>query len=76
MRNPIKRKRDMKNDVYSQVTDRIIADLEKGELTWLKPWSAGSVAGRITRPLLESTASDWIDAISKLQPDVAGRSTS
>lgn len=25
---------------------------------------------------LESTASDWIDAISKLQPDVAGRSTS
>lgn len=41
----------MKKDVYSQVTDRIIADLEKGELTWLKSWSAGSVAGRITRPL-------------------------
>lgn len=41
----------MKNDVYSQVTDRIIADLEKGELTWLKPWSAGNMAGRIARPL-------------------------
>lgn len=41
----------MKNDVYSQVTDRIIADLEKGELTWLTPWSAGNTAGRITRPL-------------------------
>ncbi|SSC70166.1 unnamed protein product [Ciceribacter sp. T2.26MG-112.2] len=40
----------MKNDVYSQVTDRIIADLEKGELTWLKPWSAGNMAWRITRP--------------------------
>lgn len=48
---PDQRKRDMKNDVYSQVTDRIIADLEKGELTWLKPWSAGNTAGRITRPL-------------------------
>lgn len=41
----------MKNDVYSQVTDKIIADLEKGELTWLKPWSAGNMEGRITKPL-------------------------
>jgi antirestriction protein ArdC len=48
---PDQRKRDMKNDVYAQVTDRIIADLEKGDLTWLKPWIAGNTAGRITRPL-------------------------
>ncbi|WP_137131320.1 ArdC-like ssDNA-binding domain-containing protein [Rhizobium sp. FY34] len=41
----------MKNDVYSQVTDKIVADLEKGELTWLKPWSAGHMEGRITKPL-------------------------
>jgi antirestriction protein ArdC len=41
----------MKSDVYQTVTDRIIADLEKGELTWLKPWSAGNASGRITRPL-------------------------
>ncbi len=41
----------MKNDVYAQVTDKIIADLEKGELTWLKPWSAGNMEGRITKPL-------------------------
>ena len=41
----------MRSDVYQTVTDRIIADLEKGELTWLKPWSAGNSAGRITRPL-------------------------
>jgi antirestriction protein ArdC len=25
----------MRSDVYAEVTDRIIADLEKGELTWL-----------------------------------------
>lgn len=41
----------MKSDVYQTVTDKIIADLEQGELTWLKPWSAGYAAGRITRPL-------------------------
>jgi len=41
----------MKQDVYQKVTDKIIADLEKGELTWLKPWSAGNLDGRITKPL-------------------------
>lgn len=41
----------MKQDIYSQVTDKIIADLEQGELTWLKPWSAGNMDGQIIRPL-------------------------
>jgi hypothetical protein len=29
---PDQRKRDMKNDVYEKATDKIIADLEKGDL--------------------------------------------
>ena len=41
----------MKQDIYQKVTDKIIADLERGELTWLKPWSAGNVEGRIRKPL-------------------------
>ncbi|WP_338720747.1 zincin-like metallopeptidase domain-containing protein [Devosia sp. XK-2] len=41
----------MKNDIYTQVTDKIIADLEQGELTWLKPWSTENLNGRIVRPL-------------------------
>lgn len=41
----------MKQDIYKQVTDKIIADLEQGELTWLKPWSGGNAEGRIIRPL-------------------------
>ena len=41
----------MKQDIYQKVTDKIIADLEKGELTWLKPWSAGNTDGRIIRSL-------------------------
>lgn len=38
-------------DVYNRVTDRIIADLEQGVRSWLKPWNAANTEGRITRPL-------------------------
>ena len=38
-------------DVYTRVTNKIIADLEKGELTWRQPWKAGHAAGPITKPL-------------------------
>ncbi|MCF3932868.1 ssDNA-binding domain-containing protein [Acuticoccus sp. M5D2P5] len=41
----------MKADIYQKVTDKIIADMERGELTWLKPWSAGNTEGRIVKPL-------------------------
>ncbi len=40
-----------KQDVYSRVTEKIVADLEKGNLTWLQPWQAGHVAGQVSRPL-------------------------
>jgi antirestriction protein ArdC len=38
-------------DVYSRITNKIIADLEQGVRPWLKPWSAGHTEGRIVRPL-------------------------
>lgn len=41
----------MKKDIYTQVTDKIIADLEQGELTWLKPRGTENLNGRIVRPL-------------------------
>jgi antirestriction protein ArdC len=41
----------MKSDLYQRITDRIVADLEQGVRTWLQPWNAGHMAGRITRPL-------------------------
>ncbi|WP_260739588.1 ArdC family protein [Tunturiibacter lichenicola] len=40
-----------RQDVYTRVTNKIIADLEQGVRTWMKPWNAGHTAGRITRPL-------------------------
>lgn len=38
-------------DIYSRVTDKIVADLEKGLAPWRKPWSGGNTDGRIMRPL-------------------------
>ncbi|MBY0406337.1 MAG: ArdC family protein, partial [Rickettsiales bacterium] len=42
---------DNSKDIYSKVTNKIIADLERGNLTWLQPWQAGHAAGQISRPL-------------------------
>ena len=37
--------------IYARITERIVADLEKGVRPWVQPWSAGNTTGRITRPL-------------------------
>lgn len=42
---------EKKTDIYTRVTNKIIADLEKGVRTWLMPWSAEHLSERITRPL-------------------------
>lgn len=41
----------MKQDVYSRITNKIVAELEKGARPWLCPWNAEHAAGRINRPL-------------------------
>jgi len=41
----------MKTDIYTRITDQIIAELEKGVMPWHCPWQAGHVAGPISRPL-------------------------
>jgi antirestriction protein ArdC len=40
-----------RTDLYTRVTGRIIADLERGVRPWIRPWNAEHAAGRITRPL-------------------------
>jgi antirestriction protein ArdC len=44
-------KSETPKDVYTRVTDKIIADLERGVRTWMKPWNAEHALGRITKPL-------------------------
>lgn len=41
----------MNTDVYTRITDKIVAELEKGERPWMQPWNAEHAAGKITRPL-------------------------
>ena len=40
-----------RQDVYSRITEQIVAQLEKGVRPWVKPWNAEHAAGPITRPL-------------------------
>ncbi len=40
-----------RQDIYTRVTDKIVADLEQGVRPWMKPWNAEHAAGKITRPL-------------------------
>lgn len=40
-----------REDVYTRVTNTIIAQLEQGVRPWAKPWSVQNTDGRITRPL-------------------------
>lgn len=41
----------MENKVYQMVTDRIIAEMEKGIIPWQKPWfgKEGSAINYVTR---------------------------
>ena len=41
----------VREDIYSKVTQKIIASLEQGVRPWMKPWSVEHTAGRITKPL-------------------------
>ena len=38
-------------DIYTRITNRIVADLEEGVRPWHRPWNAEHAAGKITRPL-------------------------
>ena len=40
-----------RQDVYSRITDQIIAELEQGVRPWMKPWDAAHAAGPVSKPL-------------------------
>lgn len=37
--------------LYERITDRILADLERGVRPWIQPWRSGNMAGSVTRPM-------------------------
>ncbi|WP_227687148.1 ArdC family protein [Spirosoma arboris] len=40
-----------KEDIYTRITNKILGDLENGDLTWRKPWNSDNFAGQVMRPL-------------------------
>lgn len=40
-----------RTDIYGTITNKIVAELERGTLPWRKPWSVDTLAGNIARPL-------------------------
>jgi antirestriction protein ArdC len=40
-----------RSDIYSRVTDQIVAELEAGVRPWVQPWNAAHTAGEVSRPL-------------------------
>ncbi|ACM39304.1 antirestriction protein (plasmid) [Allorhizobium ampelinum S4] len=38
-------------DLYTRITDKIVAELQQGVRPWMRPWSAANTTGRISRPL-------------------------
>ena len=44
-------KDQQRGDIYARITDKIVADLERGVRPWMQPWKAGNAVGRVTRPL-------------------------
>lgn len=45
-----------RQEIYTRITAKIVASLEKGVRPWIKPWSGENAAGRITRPLRHNGA--------------------
>jgi hypothetical protein len=68
-------------DLYCQVTDQIIADLERGTPVWLRPWKSGNPqtlsprGDTVKLALVHLDASDQIervvDAIRATRSDTA-----
>ena len=40
-----------RQDIYSRITNQIIAALERGVKPWTQPWNAAHAAGHVSRPL-------------------------
>lgn len=52
MKSKTDRQRDCaRQDIYSRITDQIVAALEQGVKPWTQPWNATHAAGPVSRPL-------------------------
>jgi antirestriction protein ArdC len=45
------RQKSGRPDIYAEITNKIVCELERGMRPWTQPWSASNAVGRVTRPL-------------------------
>ena len=50
-RNDENNRPNNRGDIYTRITDQIIAALEQGIKPWTQPWNAAHAAGPVSRPL-------------------------
>ena len=50
---------EMKRDIYAEVTDKIVAELEKGAAPWVKPWKSGRKNGVGVMPVNAATGRSY-----------------
>ncbi len=62
---------ETRTDIYSRVTNKIIADLEKGVWTWQKSWNAEHAAGRITNHPVALPSDYVLSARRRIAPAIA-----
>jgi antirestriction protein ArdC len=48
---PASKEADMRPDIYQNITDRIVRELENGVRPWHQPWNAGRMDERVVLPL-------------------------
>ena len=46
-------------NLYDEITDKIIADLEAGRLPWVQPWGNGAAKAPLSLPRNASTGRDY-----------------
>ena len=46
-----KRTSEQRMDIYTRITDKMIAALNEGVRLWVQPWNSKYLTGRVSRPL-------------------------
>lgn len=46
-----RKEKEPRVDIYARITNRIMAELERGVRPWMQPWHSTNAIGRVTRPL-------------------------
>jgi antirestriction protein ArdC len=63
----------MRRDIYQEITDQIVQQLENGVRPWHQPWNAGHMEGRVALPLRHNGVAYrgvnvlalWMEAMAK-----------